>query len=368
VDLTLAPSEAADVPPFLFIDTPSLIAALVALPTVGASPIANRIWFEQGFDFPLLTAGLVPAVNSDIRGGLHDTTRGQTTIDCPPVPVVFGSVKNLADVVLNALGGSSGGLIDATGPSQLSMLNVTVTGPGNGAPGPSPIDWRFGGRIVMERSQLFLPGILVGSGGFLHEVQVENDNVFGTDSFTDLGGGAVMLLVIKGTGNSFSPGLYTGPGVLDVDIGHGSAFAVDAPFTGADVLSYGAGVFSFIGPGAVELELFAGGGNTGDAPPPIFAPAGPSFGHANERDAIVRGVQLQVEAPTTVGPLTIRFYQAGLLIYTEIVPIAPPGVSTFVSTTFGFLALGGIGDLRCTIEDPAGLAAGASINVGVLMK
>ena len=367
VDLTLAPSEAADVPPFLFIDTPSLAAALGLLPTVGGDPIPNRIWFENGISFPLLSAGSVFAANSDIRGGAHNNARGQASIDCPPAAVAFAFPKNLADVELLAPGVSAGGLIDATGPSQLAMFNVTVAAPGNGGIGPPPIDWSSGGRIIIERCQLFEPGILVGSAGFLHEVQVENDNRLGDGAFTDAGGGAILLLAIKGTGNSFSPSMYTGPGVLDVDIGHGSTFGVDVDFSGADVLTYGAGPFTFIGPGAVEFELFSGGGNAGDAAPPIFALAGNAFGIGNERDAIIRGVQLEVETPTTAGPLTVRFYQGGILIYFEIVPIAPAG-ATFVSTTFGFLMLGGAADLRCTIEDPLGLAGGASINVSVLLK
>jgi hypothetical protein len=363
VDLSLAPGAAADVPPFLFIDTVTLDAALSALPgPFFGSQVANRIWFERGGDFPLLTAFSIFASNSDIRGGSPNNARNQQVIDCPPALVTFFDPKRLEDLELNAVGGSAGGLIELTG-GECYMQNVTVVGTGNGPVGPSPVVWADGGRIVVERCLFMDPGIAVGNAGFLHEVEVEDDNVLGEESFADVGGGAFLRLLVKGVGNFFSPALYTGPGTLDIVIG-----SVPPGFSGADVLSFGGGPFSFIGPGAASKELYPGGGNAGDAAPfaHILPASPPSFGINNFRDGIIRGVFMTVEGGAGAPTLVVTFYQAGLPILTEVVPIL--GSGAFVSTSFGFLGTGGVGDLRCGVFDPTGLATGTSINVSVLIK
>jgi hypothetical protein len=362
--------------PFRFDTTAGLIAGLAALPDVDGTgiPVPNRIWWER-MAFGGGAAGTVLCLNSDIRGGMavFGNSRNQQIVAAPSAALVFDSPKRVEDVEITASPLSVGGLITNGASREIYYENVSVLGVPNGLPGPPPITHPFGGDAVFDRCRFDDPGIAPSPGGFGEIFTLENDNVFTAGSIDDAGGAPFVFLAVKGTGNFISPSAPDPAVTLDVDIGGQGLSVSGLPFSGAESMSFGCGPFTF-GPGAPPQILYPGGGNAGDAPPIPF-PGPPFVGITAKKAAVLRGVYVIAELPTSPGALLVDIdvYQAGVLVLTEP-SVFLSAFGSYVQTMFTFITgpvfpVGAPGDIVVVIRETTPTGIGwTSLNVSLLLK
>jgi len=381
VDLTLSSEPGPDIPPFLFKSTASLIGALASLPITLATPIANRIWLD-GASLSNVGPGIVAARNSDVRGGgSAQNLRGQQPVISPNIALTFADVKRIEDLSIESFENFSvGGLFVFREGNQVVLENVTIFGPANGSPGPSPMDVSSGSQVVMNRCVINNPGIIASP--FDTPVTLEGDNVLTGGAFQPFGGGGSVTLVVNGDGNWISPGAAAFPLALAVDIGgQYLSPATGQAFSGADSLAWGAGSFTFVGkPAGTAVLMYPGAGNSAMTPPIFGAfPGPPSFGRVFKRAGVVRGLNVVVEGvvnPGFAGRLEVEVYQGGVGSVLLEVGFFPSDTGDYKQNVFGFFIPSPVAfdpNLVQVVvrEDPSfptGGIAWDSINVSFLVK